>query len=122
MTEQAVSGSTIIGPAMIDAFVKANQSAMKGFERVSQYFLESAQQNFLYGIETNKRLSAVKSLAELKELQTELAQEFITQCAERNKAAAALGTSIMHDATASAGANGGTLAGVGRKATTAKAA
>ncbi len=107
MTEQVTSKTSAIDPSMIDAFMKTSQTAMKGFERLSQYFFESTQRNFQYAIDTNKRLSGVKSLNELADLQTKLSQEFFDYISESNKAGAELTTSIRHDVAVSAPASGG---------------
>jgi phasin family protein len=97
MTEKPIPSLTALDPAVIDAFVATNRTAMKGFERLSQYFFESMQQNFDTAVETNKRLAGVKSITELTALQAKLTQEFFDTITERNQAAVELGASIMQD-------------------------
>jgi len=100
MTEKHSSGLAAFDPAVIEAFVVANHTAMKGFEKLSKYFFETARQNFDTAVETSRRLASVKSLAELSELQTKLSQEFFNTVSDRNKVAADLGATFMNDVTA----------------------
>jgi len=98
MTEKSRSEFAAFDPAVLEAFVQTNQTAMKGFEQLSRYFFETASRNFNTAVETSKRLARVKSLPELAELQSTLSQEFFDAVTERNKTASDLGSKIMQAA------------------------
>jgi len=104
MTEKTFSGLAAFDPSVIEAFVQTNRTTMEGFQRLSQFFFESARQNFDTAIDTSKRLAAVRTLPELAELQAKLSQEFFETVISRNKVAADLGTTIMRDSTTQAAA------------------
>jgi phasin family protein len=98
MTEKSITTFPAFDPATLEAFVQTNRTAMKGFEQLSRYFFETASKNFNTAVETSKRLSSVKSLPELAELQSKLSQEFFDTVTERNKTASDLGARMMQDA------------------------
>ena len=124
MAEKTIPQLGAFDPTIIEAFVQTNLVAMKGYERLSQYFFESAQKNFELAIETNKRLCGVRTLTELADLQGKLSQEFFETVAERNKTAADMGAVMLRDTTAQVQvpANGGLGAPAGRRTPDAKAA
>jgi len=97
MSEKYSSEFSAFDPATLEAFVQTNRTAMKGFEQLNRYFFETASKNFNTAIETSKRLSRVKTLPELAELQSSLSQEFFDTVTERNKAASELGSRIMQE-------------------------
>ena len=103
MTEQPTAALGAFNATILDAFVKNNLAAVKGFEQLSNYFLESTRKNFDLAIETNKRLAGVTTLSELADLQAKLSQEFIETVSERSKSASEMGATLLRDTTAQSG-------------------
>ncbi len=124
MAEETIPNLAASDSTLIEACVQTNLAAMQGYERLSQYFFESVRKNFELAIETNKRLSGVRTLAELADLQGKLSQEFLDTVSQRSKAASDLGTTIVRDATSpvEAHANGSLAATAVRRTPDAKAA
>ncbi len=103
MNDKTFAAFGALDPAVLESFVQSNRTAMKGFERLSQYFFETARQNFDTAVETSKRIASVKTLPELAELQGKLSQEFFETVTQRNKTATEMGATMMRDATTQAG-------------------
>jgi phasin family protein len=114
MTDQPTAALGAFNATILDAIVKNNLAAVKGFEQMSQYFFESTRKNFDLAIETNKRLASVTSLSELVDLQTKLSQEFFETVSERGKSASEMGATIVRDTAAQSGVPGANNGGIRR--------
>ncbi len=84
----------------IDAIVKTNTAAAKGFETISKYFVDLAGKSFEDAVDASKKLAAAKTVVELFQIQTKLAQESIETILEEGKKVSELTTTIAKDVTA----------------------
>jgi phasin family protein len=83
----------------LDTIVKTNTAAAKGFEIMTKYFVDLAGKSFEDAVAAGKKLSSAKTVVELVQIQTKLAQESIEVALEEGKKVSELATSIVKDIT-----------------------
>ena len=83
----------------MDAIVKTNTAAAKGYEALTKYFVELAGKSFEDAVAASKKLAAAKTVVEFMQIQTKLAQESVEVAMEEGKKMSDLATSIMKDVT-----------------------
>jgi len=98
------SDFTTFSQDSIDTVVKANTAAMKGFEALAKHWVEFAGKSFEEAVDAGKKLAGAKSVVELVEMQSKLAQESFETLVEEGKTVSELSSSIYKDVTAPFGA------------------
>jgi phasin family protein len=84
----------------LDAIVKTNTAAVKGYEAMTKYFVDLAGKSFEDAVAASKKLAGAKTVVELVQIQTKLAQESIEVAMEEGKKVSELTTAIVKDVTA----------------------
>ncbi len=84
----------------IESVVKANTAAVKGFESLAKHFVELTGKSYEDAVDASKKLAGAKSVADLFQIQTKLAQDSFTAFVEEGKTVSELATSIFTDVTA----------------------
>lgn len=88
------------GQEGMESFVKANTAAMKGFETMAKHFVELTGKTYEDAVDAGKKLAGAKSMTDLFQIQTKLAQDSFTSFVEEGKTVSELATSIFTDVTA----------------------
>ncbi len=87
----------------IDSVVKANTAAAKGFEALAKHFVDLAGKSFEEAIDASKKLAGCKSMVELFQVQTKLAQDSFETLVEEGKTVTEMTTAIVKDVTSPLG-------------------
>lgn len=88
------------GQDSIENVVKANTAAVKGFESLAKHFVELTGKSYEDAVDASKKLAGAKSMSDLFQIQTKLAQDSFTAFVEEGKTVSELATSIFTDVTA----------------------
>ena len=88
------------GQEGIESVVKANTAAVKGFEAFAKHFVELTGKSYEDAIDASKKLAGAKSVSDLFQIQTKLAQDSFAAFVEEGKTVSELATSIFTDVTA----------------------
>lgn len=88
------------GQDSIDSLVKANTAAVKGFETLAKHYVELSSKSYEDAVDASKKLAGAKSVSDLFQIQTKLAQDSFSSLVEEGKTVSELTTSIFTDVTA----------------------
>lgn len=88
------------GQEGIESLVKANTAAVKGFETMAKHLVELSGKSYEDAVDASKKLAGAKSVTDLFQIQSKLAQDSFATFVEEGKVVSDLATSIFTNVTA----------------------